>query len=74
VGGVAESDVARTNAEGKTSSVHFIHFPFNERQIAAFRKDGAQIVFAVNHPNYHHLAVLPEPVRAALAEDFAPRV
>jgi hypothetical protein len=31
---------------------------------------GAQIVVGIDHPNYAHMAVLPEPIRAALAEDF----
>ena len=28
-----ESDIDRTNSKGKTSSVHFLHFDFNESQI-----------------------------------------
>jgi hypothetical protein len=28
------------------------------------------VVAGFDHPNYGHMAVLPEPVRAALAEDF----
>jgi hypothetical protein len=31
---------------------------------------GAQIVVGIDHPNCAHMAVLPEPMRAALAEDF----
>ncbi|MCH8999567.1 MAG: DUF3501 domain-containing protein, partial [Proteobacteria bacterium] len=30
----------------------------------------AEIVAGFTHPEYAHMAVLPEPVRAALAEDF----
>jgi hypothetical protein len=65
-----EGDVARTDAEGKTSSVHFLHFPFTAGQIAKFKAAGSQVTFAISHPNYHHLAVLPESVRTALAADF----
>jgi hypothetical protein len=57
--GVAEEDVDRTNADGKASSVQFIHFPFTDAAIEAFR-----------HPAYAHMAELPETVRAALAQDF----
>jgi len=39
-------------------------------QIAAFQQPGAQITVGFDHPNYGHMATLPEPVRAALAEDF----
>lgn len=67
---VPEEDVERTTAEGKTSSVHFLKFPFTPSQIAAFRQPGSRVVLAINHPRYDHMAALPEPVRAALAEDF----
>ncbi|MBI3452778.1 MAG: DUF3501 family protein [Rhodospirillales bacterium] len=69
--GVPEGDVERTKADGKTSSVHFMHFPFTARQIAEFRTTGAKAVIGFDHPNYGHMAAMPEPTRAALAEDFA---
>ncbi|MDP6342110.1 MAG: DUF3501 family protein [Alphaproteobacteria bacterium] len=65
-----QDGVERTKPDGKTSSIHFLHFPFAEPQIAAFREDGARIVAAIEHPEYAHMAVLPEAVRAALADDF----
>jgi hypothetical protein len=68
---VPESDVERTTKQGKTSSVHFVRFPFTERQVAAFRTPGARVVLSVSHPKYDHMAALPEAVRAALAQDFA---
>ena len=34
------------------------------------KKPGAPIVIGFDHPNYSHMAVMPEPMRAALAEDF----
>ena len=67
---VAEADVDRTTEEGKASSVQFVHFPFSRKQVEAFRKPGAEIVVSVGHPFYRHMAVMPEAVRAALAEDF----
>ncbi|WP_448203724.1 DUF3501 family protein [Azospirillum sp. sgz302134] len=71
VPGRPEGDVERTNEAGKTSSVHFMHFDFMADQIAAFRTPGTQVIVGIGHPNYGHMAVMPEPVRAALAEDFA---
>ncbi len=71
VKGRPEADVDRTSAEGKASSVQFIHFDFTPDQIEAFREPGTQVVLAITHPNYGHMAVLPEPVRDALAGDFA---
>jgi len=68
--GVAESEVERTKADGKTSSVHFVRFPFTDGQVAAARREGAQIVVGFDHPEYSHMAVMPDPVRQTLLEDF----
>jgi len=70
VKGVPEEDLDRTNAEGKASSVQFIHFTFTPQQIAMFRESNRQVVIGFNHPEYSHMAVVPEAVRAALARDF----
>ncbi len=60
----------RTSVAGKASSVQFIHFPCTDAQVAQFRAAGAEVVLGFTHPEYAHMAALPEPVRAALAEDF----
>lgn len=67
-----EPDPTRENTspEGKASSVQFLRFPFTEDQIARFRTPGAQVIAGFDHPSYGHMAVLPESVRGALAEDF----
>lgn len=67
---VAEEDLERTTADGKTSSVHFLHFPFAPDQIAAFRA-GGDILVRIDHPNYGHAAILGDAMRKELAEDFA---
>jgi hypothetical protein len=67
---VAEVDQDRTREDGKASSVQFVHFPFTPAQIAAFRTPGAQVILGLGHPNYSHMAVLPENVRTELAGDF----
>jgi hypothetical protein len=66
----AETDVDRTTAEGKASSVQFVHFPFTDEQVTKFRTPGTRIIVGIKHPNYAHMAVMPDNVRAALAEDF----
>ena len=71
VKGVAEADQDRTNAEGKASSVQFIHFPFTPQQIKLFREKERQVIIGFSHPEYSHMAVLPEEIRAELAGDFA---
>lgn len=70
VKGVPEADVDRTTADGKASSVQFLHFPFTAEQIAAFRKTDEQIVVGFSHSQYSHMVVLQEASRASLAEDF----
>jgi len=67
-----EPDPTRENTspEGKASSVQFLRFSFTEDQIARFKTPGARLIAGLDHPNYGHMAILPEPVRAALAEDF----
>jgi hypothetical protein len=67
-----EPDPTRENTSpgGKASSVQFMRFPFTAEQIARFRAPGTQIIAGFDHPNYGHMAVIPEPVRAALAQDF----
>lgn len=71
VKGRPEADVERSREDGKTSSVHFLHFDFTPDQIAAFRQPGTQVIVAITHENYGHLAIVPEAVREALAGDFA---
>ncbi len=70
INGVPEEDVDRTSAAGKASSVQFIHFPFTDEQVAAFRGAGTETVLGFSHPEYAHMAALPAPVRQALAGDF----
>jgi predicted SnoaL-like aldol condensation-catalyzing enzyme len=68
--GVAEVDQDRTTAEGKASSVQFVHFPFTPAQIAAIRTPGTPVIVGMGHANYNHMAVLPENVRTELSGDF----
>ncbi|MCW5731142.1 MAG: DUF3501 family protein [Alphaproteobacteria bacterium] len=70
VAAVPEHDVERTKADGKTSSVHFLRFPFTRAQIEAFRDPARRVMLSIGHPNYGHIAVLSPENRAALARDF----
>lgn len=71
VAGVPEADQDRTTAEGKASAVQFLHFPFTPAQVAAFAQVGTEVMAGFAHPEYGHIAVMPEAVRAALTQDFA---
>jgi hypothetical protein len=66
-----EQDEERTTADGKTSSVHFLHFPFTAEQVAAFKAPGAEVILAIGHPEYRHMTALGEAMRTVLAGDFA---
>lgn len=68
--GVPEADQDRTTAEGKASSVQFVHFPFTGAQIAAFRGGSVEVVLGFTHPAYGHMAIMPDAVRQSLAKDF----
>lgn len=68
---VPEQDVERTDPEtGKTSSVHFLHFPFTAADIAAFRDLSQPAILGIGHEGYQHMAMLSAETRKALAGDF----
>lgn len=71
---VGEADPTRenTNSEGKASAVQFVRFRFSPEQIARFKDPKAMALVGIDHPRYGHIAVMPNTVRAALAEDFGP--
>ena len=68
--GVPEDDMERTTEEGKTSSVHFIHWPFTPKMILAFKAPECDIIIECTHPLYHHKVILTDSVRLALMKDF----
>mgnify|MGYP003310151846 FL=1 len=65
-----EEDVDRTDNSGKTSSVHFIHFKFSDKQVEEFKNSSSKIEIGTDHDNYHHSTVLSKEVKEALAKDF----
>lgn len=68
--GVAEADLDRTTADGKASSVQFVHFNLNDAQAVAFKDGSTQVMLGIKHPSYGHMAILSEAVRASLANDL----
>lgn len=67
---VPEADLDRTTADGKASSIQFLHFPFTDAQADAFKQPDAEAVLAIGHDAYGHMVKLPSTVRAALAGDL----
>ncbi len=70
IAAVSEQDLERTTQDGKTSSVHFLHFPFTPAQIASFRDPATDVMVRIDHPNYGHAALVTGAVRDELAGDF----
>lgn len=66
-----EADVERTREDGKTSSVHFLHFDLTPEQMSKFRDPATTIMVGCDHESYAHMAVLSPATRAELARDFA---
>ena len=67
---VPETDVDRTSAEGKASSVQFIHFRFNDDQISKIKLGNVNIELGINHKEYAHTTKLTEDNIKSLSADF----
>ena len=67
---VPEVDVDRTSAEGKASSVQFIHFKFNDDQINKFKLGDISIELGIDHKEYSHTTKLTEENIKSLSADF----
>ena len=70
INSIPEQDVDRTSAEGKASSVQFIHFKFTEAQVEKFKNFSNEIIIGVDHEMYAHTVKLTENNKKALALDF----
>ena len=67
---VPEDDVDRTSAEGKASSVQFIHFKFDDDQINKIKSGNSSIELGIDHKEYTHTTKLTEDNLKALSADF----
>ena len=66
----AEADVDRTSAEGKASSVQFLHFNFSEKQIIQFKDINNKIKLGIDHELYVHFIEIPDTIKNSLIRDF----
>jgi len=67
----AEEDVDRTTADGKASSVQFIHFPLTADQKAVFQCSANRVTVGIGHTNYGHMAIIPDAMREELSRDLS---
>ena len=68
---VPEEDVDRTSAEGKASSVQFIHFNFTDEQIQKFKSSDVDIELGMDHKEYSHTTKLSKENIDSLSSDFS---
>ena len=67
---ISEKDVDRTSAEGKASSVQFLHFNFSEQQIKKFKNLDNEVILGIDHNLYNHVTKISAQSRKALIGDF----
>ena len=67
---IPEIDVDRTSAEGKASSVQFIHFNFSEKQIKKFKDLNTQVILGIDHNLYNHMTKISKDTKSTLMKDF----
>ena len=65
-----EADVDRTSAEGKASSVQFIHFKFDDTQIEKFKSGSLKVELGIDHEHYSHTTKLTDSTLVSLSADF----
>jgi len=70
INAVPEDDVDRTSAEGKASSVQFIHFKFNDDQINKIKSGNLSIELGIDHKEYTHMTKLTDDNLKSLLTDF----
>ena len=68
---ISEEDVDRTSAEGKASSVQFIHFKFNDEQIQKFKSNSSGVEIGIDHKEYSHTTKLSSANLSSLSADFS---
>ena len=67
---IPETDIDRTSAEGKASSVQFVHFNFSDEQIKKFKHPDTQVSISIDHSLYSHGTKISKGTKNALIEDF----
>ncbi len=71
INAIPEDDVDRTSAEGKASSVQFIHFKFSDQQIEKFKSNNIKVEIGIDHSEYSHSTKLTDITVKSLLADFS---
>jgi len=67
---ISEKDVDRTSAEGKASSVQFVHFQFSDEQILKLKELNTEVSIKIDHTLYAHTTKISKDTKNALLKDF----
>ena len=70
INSVSEKDLDRTSAEGKASSVQFVHFNFSDKQINEFKNLNNVVTLGIDHKFYNYITKFSNDTRQALISDF----
>ena len=68
--GKAELDGDRTTADGKASSVQFVHFEFEDKDVQSIKNHMEDVSISINHENYRHSSTLNTDTVKELINDF----
>ena len=68
--GRAELDGDRTTADGKASSVQFVHFEFEQEAVDIIKNHMDNVTISINHENYKHSSILNSDTVKELVKDF----
>tara|TARA_B100000029_G_scaffold210618_2_gene208440 strand:+ start:148 stop:741 length:594 start_codon:yes stop_codon:yes gene_type:complete len=67
---IPEKDLDRTSDEGKASSVQFLHFNFNDKQVLKFKDPVNKVNIGIEHSFYNHSTQISDETKRALEKDF----
>ena len=70
INAMPEVDVDRTSTEGKASSVQFVHFKFNDKQVEKFKSGSLNVEIGIDHEEYSHTTKLTDLNLKSLSADF----
>ena len=68
---IPEEDVDRTSADGKASSVQFIHLKLTDEQIKKFKSNSVEVELGIDHNEYSHATKLSADNINSLSGDFS---
>jgi len=68
--GKAELDGDRTTADGKASSVQFVHFEFDDEAVKSIKNNIEDVSISINHESYRHSSILNKDTVEELIKDF----